>query len=258
MSETENEAEVENLTGGEFVHRTTDTEPIRFTQEGDAEPVLTGRMMPYGQWTEIRSRVEGHFLERFARGSLVKTMNERLRSIRILYEHGLDFLGKQPIAEFESFEERDDGGYYSAPLLRKVPELLVEGLSRGLYGSSVRFKPMQWDRVRSPKRSEFNPDGIEERTVREAYIKEFSVVTFPQYEGATAGIRSLTDEVAAKQLLGDPVALLEALNTATGTRAEPQHSEREEPEDQAPEPSRSTQPVHDYLRPEEDESSWRL
>lgn len=246
--------ERELMQGGESVYRSSEPEAIRFEQEGDADPVLTGRMMPYDHWTEIKSRTEGHFMESFAPGSLTKTMSERLRSVKVLYEHGLDFLGRQSIAVFTRFDDREDGGWYDANLLRSVPDLLKEGLRHGLYGSSVRFEPLKWDRVRYPKRSEHNPDGIEERTVREAFIREFSVVTFPQYEGATAGIRSLTDEVAARQLLKDPVGLLEALNGLgrhEGPREEPQHSEEETP-------SRSTQPVHDYLRPEEDDSSWRL
>jgi hypothetical protein len=58
-----------------------------------------------------------------------------------------------------------------------------------LYGSSVRFEPLKQDRVRFPKRSEHNPEGIPEHTIREARIREFSVVSFPQYAGATAQVR---------------------------------------------------------------------
>ena len=61
-------------------------------------------------------------------------------------------------------------------------------------------------------------------------------------------------EEAAKQLIGDPIKLLELLNSGV----EPQHSEREEPPEEVPAESRRTQPVHDYLAPEEGDSSWRL
>ena len=253
MSETE----VENVSGGEFAYRAIEPEAMHFRQEGDGAPVLEGRMMPYDEWTEINSSVEGHFMERFAPGSLAKTMNEQVSRIRVLLEHGMDRLGRQAIAAIENFRDEPDGAYYRAGLLDGLPPLLVAGLKRGLYGSSVRFKPIKWDRVRSPGVSEHNPDGIEERTVREGFVKELSVVTFPAYSGATAMVRSLTDEIAAKQLLGDPERLLEFLRTSN-TPAEPQHSVREEPEDQAPAPSRSTQPVHDYLNPEKGDPSWRL
>jgi HK97 family phage prohead protease len=255
VSEAESE-HLETLSGGELVYRELDSESLRFAQEDAAGPVLAGRMVPYGQWTEINSRIEGHFMERFAPGSLQKTMRERAQRIRVLFNHGKDFLGEQAIAEFSNYEDREDGCYYEAELLRSVPDLLVEGLRRGLYGSSVKFRPVKGDRVRLPKRSEHNPEGIEERTYREAYVKEFSVVTFPAFEGATAGIRSLTDEVAARELLRDPVALLEVINTA-GHRHEPQHSEAEETLE-VPEPSRSTQPRRDYLQPREDDPTWRL
>ena len=260
MSETEREVVIEAVNGGEFVYRAMEPAAMRYEEGGDS-PTVEGRMMPYDEWTEVRSSVEGHFLERFSPGSLAKTMSEQATRIRMLWEHGMDsMLGKQTIAAIDSFREEQDGAYYRASLLDGLPPLLVSGLKRGLYGSSIRFKPIKWDRVAYPKRSEHNPDGIEERTVREGFVKELSIVTFPQYAGATAMVRSLTDEIAAKQLLGDPERLLEFLRTTdtTSTEAEPQHSEREEPEEQAPEASRSTPPVHDYLRPEEDESSWKV
>jgi len=247
--------EPETMNGGELVYRVAEVDAISLRDEGDGSPVLEGRMMPYDEWTEIRSSVEGHFLERFSPGSLAKTMQEQASRIRVLLDHGMDaVVGRKSIAAVEGFRDEQDGAYYRAGLLEGLPPLLVSGLKRGLYGSSVRFKPIKWDRVRSPQRSEHNPEGIEERTIREGFVKELSVVTFPAYAGATAGIRSITDEIAAKQLLGDPERLLEFLKN---TPAEPQHSEREEPVDEAPEPSRSTQPVHDYLQ-QEDDSSWRL
>lgn len=250
MSETD--VELESVAGGELVYRAT--EPVAMADEGD--PVLEGRMMPYNEWTEIRSRVEGHFMERFAPGALAKTLSEQATRIRVLWEHGLDaVLGNQTIAAVESFRDEPDGAYYRSTLLEGLPPLLVSGLKRGLYGSSIRYRPVKSDRVRSPKKSEYNPEGIPEVTVREGFVKELSVVTFAQYAGATALVRSMTDDIAARQLLGDPTRLLEILNATPLT--EPPHSEREEPVDQAPGPSRRTQP-HDHLRQQEGDSPWRL
>ena len=260
MSEVENEQEEpETMTGGELVYRATDPETLLFRQEGDAPPILEGRMMPYDEWTEVNSSTEGHFLERFVPGSLAKTMQERAKRIRVLFEHGLDFLGRQPIATFDEFRDEEDGGYYASSLLRGVPDLLVEGLRRGVYGSSIRFRPVpgKWDRVRSPEPSEHNPEGLPEHTIREAYVHEFSVVTFPQYEGATAHVRSITDEVAARQLMADPTRLLQIIETIKTTTTEPQHSVPNDP-DKDPQGSRSTQPVHDYLKPQKEAPSWRL
>lgn len=175
--------------GIEIVCRALQPGELRFREDSPAGPVLEGRLMPYGEFTEINSRNEGHFLERFAPGSLAKTLAAHLKRIRVLFEHGQDrSIGRQPIAVVDSFRDAPDGAYYRASLLRGVPELLVEGLRSGVYGSSVRFNPVKVDRVRFPRPSAVNPAGIEERTIREARIYEFSVVTFPAYQNATAQV----------------------------------------------------------------------
>jgi hypothetical protein len=70
---------------------------------------------------------------------------------------------------------------------------LAPGLEAGVYGSSFRFtvEKDEWDH--SPARSEYNPDGIPERTITEARVFEFGPVTFPANPAATAGVRSTTD-----------------------------------------------------------------
>lgn len=247
----------ESLSGGELVYRINDDPEhvsIRAADNGEGH-VLEGRMMPYGEWTEVRSSIEGHFLERFSPGSLAKTMAERASRIRVMFEHGLDFLGRQSIAAGISFDDREDGAYYDASLFRSVPDLILEGLRHGVYGSSIRFRPVKWDRIRSPRPSDYNPQGLPEHTVREAYVSEFSVVSFPQYEGATAAVRSLTDEIAARQLLSNPDRLLEII----AGHSEPQHSRPEEREDPASQGSRSTQrPRRDYLNPKKEKAKWEL
>lgn len=42
-------------------------------------------------------------------------------------------------------------------------------------------------------RSDYNEAGLPERTITEARVLEFGPVSFPGYEGAVAGVRSLTD-----------------------------------------------------------------
>jgi HK97 family phage prohead protease len=260
----------ETLGQGELVYRASDPEAMSFRDDGDAA-VLEGRMMPYDEWTEVNSAIEGHFMERFAPGALAKSMTERAGRIRALFEHGLDaVLGRQTIATIEGLRDEPDGAYYRATLLNGLPPLLVSGLRANLYGSSIRFAPLKWDRVRSPKASEHNPNRLPEHTIREAYIKEFSVVTFPQYEGATASIRSITDELAARQLAGNPARLLEILeelkdrheppnDVGDNDQDEPDHSEPPAQADPAVgKGSRSTQPSRDYLQPKKEEPSWRL
>lgn len=178
-----------SLAAPEVVCRAMLPGALRFREDGAAGPVIEGRMMPYGEFTEINSAREGHFLERFAPGSLTKTLTQHLKRIRVLFDHGHDrSIGSLPIATFDGFEERDDGVHYRATLIRGVPELLVEGLRSGLYGSSVRFNATKVDRVRAPRRSAHNPNGLEERTIREARVFEFSVTPFPAYPDATAQV----------------------------------------------------------------------
>jgi HK97 family phage prohead protease len=176
----------EVVSGGEFSFRAAD--PVAPVSPDDANDlVIEGRMMPYDQWTEISSKSEGHFMERFRPGAFAKTMVERASQVRALFEHGIDStFGRQVIASVDRMWEQPDGAYFRATLLDGLPPLLTNGIRRGLYGSSVRYRPVSSDRVRYPARSEYNPKGIPEVTVREAFLMEFSVTPFPAYPGATA------------------------------------------------------------------------
>jgi phage head maturation protease len=53
---------------------------------------------------------------------------------------------------------------------------------------------MREDIVDSPEPSTRIRTALTERTVKEARLMEFGPVTFPAYAGATAGVRSLTDD----------------------------------------------------------------
>lgn len=248
-------SENEHLNGGDAAYRVLEPGAMAFRDAEDGSPILEGKMMPYGEWTEINSRVEGHFMETFAPGALAKTLKEQAARIKMLFEHGRDAtLGRQTIAELLGFRDEPDGAYYKASPLDGIPPLILSGLKRGLYGASILFEPIKWDRSRFPGKSDHNPRGIEEHTIREAAVREISITAFPAYQSTSASVRSITDEVAARALLGDPVQLLEVLNTLT----EPQHSAAE-PEAISVATSRSTQPPsRDYLRPQEGSPSWRL
>jgi HK97 family phage prohead protease len=253
------EHQLETLSGGETVYRAADPASMHLREEEGQQPILEGRMMPYDEWTEVHSSVEGHFLEKFTPGALGKTITERASRIRALFEHGRGFLDKQPIAEIEDMRDEPDGAHYRAALLDGLPPLLIAGLRRGLYGSSIRFRPIKWDRAKKPPAAEHNPDRLPEHTIREAQIVEFSVVTFPQYAGATAHVRSITDEVLAEKLLDDPKRFLEIIEARNKEEtSEPQHPERETPEAPVSERGRSTQPQRDYLLPEKGEPKWLL
>ena len=236
----------DELVAEEMMYRASDPAEMSVRSEGDTL-TMEGRMMPYGEWTEVRSYAEGHFLERFAPGSLAKTIAEQSPRIRALFEHGMDVtMGRQAIAAIEEMREEDDGAHFRASLLDGLPNLIVSGLRRGLYGSSIRFTPLKMDRVRSPRPSVHNPDGLEERTVREASMREFSVTAFPVYAGATAHVRSITDEILLGRFADDPARLEEmiAFMESKRTIVEPDPPEDTTPPpaepDLEPEPSAAT------------------
>lgn len=272
----------------ETVYRSAE---INVEAGSDGKPsILEGRMVPYNVWTEIRSAVEGHFMERVMPGALTKTLTERVNRMRILYEHGLSrLLDKQPIAKFETIRDEADGPYFRSRLLPGLPDLLLEGLREGLYGLSIgmRFPISKVDTNYRPKRSDFNPEGIPESTIREVGLDEVSVTAFPVYEGTTAGVRSLTDHMTleahgqlliAKLAREDPERLLTLVRSEL--EVEPLHSEptepQPEPEEQepeeapAPEPepvkeeepegSRDTppKPSKDWLSEQEARPSWKI
>lgn len=180
---------------------------LRDAEEGKM-PKLTGYMMRFGEWTEIDSAFEGHFFERVAPGATKKTLAEGANSMRILYNHGHDpHIGEKPLAEPALIED-SNGVRYDEPELFDTTynRDLIPSLKAGQLGSSFRFRVTSEQFDRTPEKSDHNPDGIPERTITEMKLYEGGPVTFPAYEGATAGARSrsLTDEMFIAELKLDP------------------------------------------------------
>jgi HK97 family phage prohead protease len=238
--------------------------------EGDGAPTLFGHFARFNEWTEINSRYEGHFMERFAPGAFKKTLGEQRSKLRVLFQHGQDpEIGDKPIAAIEDVREDDEGAYYEARLFDGLPPLVVDGLRAGQYGASHRFRMMRETRDQRPEPSEFNPNGIEERTVTEARLFEFGPVTFPAYEGATAGVRSLTDDLVASLIRNNPDRLneiREMLDQAVEIRAEepdhaPSESDAEPEEAHLTDERRETTPPskrHIYGQRRKEKPSWLL
>jgi HK97 family phage prohead protease len=178
-------------------------------------PVLFGHFARYNEWTEIRSAYEGHFMERFAPGAFKKTLSEQRDRLRVLFQHGNDpDIGDKPIAELRDVGEDEEGAFYEARLFDGLPALVMSGLRAGQYGASHRFSVLREKEERRPERSEHNPDGLPERTVTEARLFEFGPVTFPAYAGATAGVRSMTDDFLMAAIRSNPDEVREMLARA--------------------------------------------
>jgi HK97 family phage prohead protease len=172
--------------------------------EDHGAPRLVGHFARFGEWAEIDSVFEGHFLERVAPGAFKKTIAENLQRIRVLFQHGLDpQIGDKPLGRIDVLREDEEGPYYEVPLLDApyVREILP-GLRAGLYGASFRFSVLREMFDRNAPESEHNPEGLPERTLKEVALREFGPVTFPAYAGATAGVRSMTDEFVLGRFRG--------------------------------------------------------
>ena len=168
-------------------------------------PTMFGHFARFNEWTEINSAWEGRFMERIAPGAFAKTIAENRNGMRVLFDHGHDpSIGNKPLGTIADLREDEAGAHYEVDLFdaEYVRELLP-GLKAGALGASFRFKVMREDFDKKAEASETNPDGLPERTITEAKVMEFGPVTFPAYSGATAGVRSLTDDFILAQLFGD-------------------------------------------------------
>jgi HK97 family phage prohead protease len=195
-------------------------------------PTMTGHFAVFNQWTEIDSVWEGTFRERIAPGSFAKTFKENRAAMRVTLNHGGDpQAGDKPLGPITELKEDETGAYYEVPLLdTSYNRDILPGLQAGLYGASFRFQVMKEEFDDKPKRSDSNPNAMPERTIKEARVMEFGPVTFPAYVGASAGVRSMTDDYIVRQLVGDPERLRELLNhyTALPGGAGATHSEKKE------------------------------
>lgn len=263
---------------------------VSFRLDDDAESdgrTLVLQWSVFDRWTEIDSWYEGHFLESIAPGAFRKTIKENRANMRILLQHGRDpQIGNKPIASLDVVEENDIGGYAEGRLLDGLDPLVVDGLRSGQYGASFRFRVVREELNEDPGASEHNPKGLPERVIKEAQVSEFGPVTWGAYSEASAGVRSITDEMtfgAMRDMPQDRLAEIarfwldaEQRNTeleggegddATPTREDTapseevaEHatdSERREQEGPTAPDVQSTRKARDYLG-RNDKPSWRL
>lgn len=165
------------------------------TRDDEDTPTMFGHFSVFDEWTEIDSWFEGRFMERVARGAFKKTFRENRSGIRALFQHGYDpSIGDKPLGPIDDLREDDVGGYYEVPLLDAayVRQDVLPGLREGLYGASFKFRTMREEFAEDVEASAHNPSALPERTLKELRVYEFGPVTFPAYEGATAGVRSLS------------------------------------------------------------------
>lgn len=226
-------------------------------------PTLFGHFTRFNEWTEIDSFWEGNFMERIAPGAFKKTFREQ--TPKVLFQHGSDpQIGDKMLGAPDALREEADGPYYEVPLLdTSYNRDLVPGLEAGLYGASFRFTVLREEILEEPPASEHNPHGIPERTIKEVRCHEFGPVSFPAYPGATAGVRSLTDEFIFARATQEPERLrellryLESVDTRRAHELTPQEEQDPAP---SPDPAEESHPVSERRddTPNDDTGSPRV
>lgn len=175
----------------------------------------------FNSWYRIDSWLEGTFLERTSPGSFKKTIDERGKQVKILYNHGMDMnIGDKVLAVPEVIEERKDSPYLEGGLLdTSYNRDLLPGLRAGAYGSSFMFEVIHDEWNEEPERSADNPDGIPERTIHEVRLFEAGPVTWPANPDSTAGVRSGVDWYGEQIQRRDPARHEDLVRSFSAFRA---------------------------------------
>ena len=273
----------------ERIYRVAAPSGLIFREEDNGEQTIEGLVVPYGQWSEVDSVIEGHFLERFSFGSLAKSFSEGFARMKGYFEHGQSkMFDRTPIMALRRVWETEAAAWFEANLLRGLPPHMIDGIRHGQYGVSLGATPIKMERNTHPRKSEYNPKGLEERTYKELRAYDISLTPAPHYDTPVM-LRSITDRIVRESVvkrlaIENPERLLQLLRETQ--EAEPTHSEPTAPDAETPEPpedpeqaeqvepeekpdaeeppadpepegSRATQPPHDYLADEQEEE-WRL
>jgi hypothetical protein len=185
-----------------------DAATLRADGDGDGR-TLFGHFSVTNQWTDIDSVWEGTFRERIAPGAFLRTFAERRDQIKVLYDHGHDpQLGNKPLGPIVDLREDETGAYYEVSLIRTSynDDFVIPAAQAGLLGASFRFKVVAEEWVDPKTATKANPAKLPERTITDLDLYEFGPVTFPAYDNASSGIRSMTDTYLDR-LTHDPLFL---------------------------------------------------
>lgn len=170
---------------------------MRAKEDGGTGRTMFGHAAVFDQWTEIDSWFEGPFMERIAPGAFAETLKRDAKRIRVMYAHGQDYMvGAKPIGAPDVLREDATGLYYESELFRAAyADQLLEPLQTGQLGASFRFT-VDDESIHEPKKATAsNPGALVERTITAVSLFEIGPCPWGAYDGATAGVRSLTAEL---------------------------------------------------------------
>jgi HK97 family phage prohead protease len=178
---------------------------LRAADEARAEREGLGlmdvRFSPFNTWYRIDSFWEGSFLERTVPGAFKRTIDAHNKATKVdahnvktLFNHGQDlFIGQKLLGDIDELAEDPDSPRSSVWLWdTSYNRDLLPGLRSGAYGSSFMFRVIQEEWNEEPGKSDSNPDGLPERTIKEARLFEAGPVTWPASPTATAGMRCIS------------------------------------------------------------------
>jgi HK97 family phage prohead protease len=211
---------METLQGFEVVRAAPTAAPeLRAKSDAaDAAQTMEVRFSAFGNWYEIDSYFEGRFLESVERGAFAKTIKESGDRVRVMFDHGYDpQIGNKSLGSVADLREDKDSAVGVVDMFdTSYNRDLIPGLKAGAYGSSMRMVVTRDEWNDEPERSDTNPDGIPERTIKEVRLMEFGPVAWPANPDATSNMRSATDAYYERLRAHDPARVDEVL------RARPQ------------------------------------
>lgn len=159
------------------------------------------RFSPFETWYRVSSWWEGDFMERTVKGAFKRTFaahraatNVDAHNIKTMFNHGMDmYVDQKLLGDIDDIAEDKDSARSTVWLWdTSYNRDLLPGLRSGAYGSSFMFRIVKEEWDEEPGKSSHNPDGIPERTIREARVFEAGPVTWPASPTASAGMRCLS------------------------------------------------------------------
>lgn len=207
------------------------TTTVRAEDDGNT---LVGYAAVFNKWAEIDSW-EGRFRERLAPGAFKKTLAERGKQVKVLFNHGMDpSIGDKPLGKPSVMEEDGRGLKVEVPLDDTSYNADIKALLRSgaLDGMSFRMTVVkdEWDKMDS---------DLPERTIQEVRLYEFGPVTFPAYSATKAGVRAHAPQAFEAWRSANPPAPAETRDdeppadhevTDEPAQAPEQRAEEEDPE----------------------------
>ena len=205
-------------------------QPVEAAADNGAMPTMRGHFSTFGDWYEVDSLVEGHFLESIGPTAFDRTIAESRDQMKVLFDHGQDpSIGNKQLGSIADLRTDDIGPAFKVPLFdTSYNRDLAPGLEAGAYGTSFRFRVIDDEWNHKPEPSAHNPEGIPERTITEARVYEFGPVTFPANPNATVSARSTTDTFYQRSR--DPEQFEDLLRSAQAARTSASAEAAESPQ----------------------------